>query len=575
MINKYYQQELYHLRELAAEFSRAHPALAPLLGGQSPDPDVERLLEGSAFLTGMLREKLDDEFPEIVHGLMQMLFPHYLRPIPAATIMEFLPKSGLMETINVPAGTELGSVPVDGTECTFRTSYGLDVHPLSVTRATFLDPPGMPRAIRLDFTLNGLAPADWKADSLRLHFSGNYSRAADRYLSLKRYCRSVRLLQGAREWDLPRDCVNEAGFDDRETLFPYPAHSYPGYRILQEFFLLPEKFLFLDITGLDRWTDRDDAPDFSLQFELDGSSPDLPWVETDNFVVNAVPAINVFPHSAEPVRVDHMQPEYRIRPSGKHPTHYQVFSVQRVRGVRQGAGGVRTFEPFEMFSTPSRENPIYSTTQRLSPIRDQVETSLALAYTGSPDDTVQETLSIDTLCTNAALPESLRYGDICRPTDTSPALMDFRNIIPPTSPLQPPLGKQQLWKLLSHMSLSYLSIADVDSLKALLDLYIFSEGRDRARVGANKKRVEGVRSLKVEPHDRLVGGAVIRGSEITMEVDGSSFAGAGDVYLFGSVLNAFLAGYACINSYTRMRMINIFDGEEHVWAARTGDRPLL
>ncbi len=392
---------------------------------------------------------------------------------------------------------------------------------------------------------------------------------------MKRYCKSVRLIQGETSWTLPSGCIREGGFDDEETLFPYPAHSYPGYRILQEFFLLPEKFLFLDISGLERWTNRSDTPHFCLEFELQGSSPDLPWVDADNFVVNAVPAINLFPHSAEPIRVDHLQPEYRIRPSGKQPTHYQVFSVERVRGVRQGASGVRTFEPFEMFTTPTADKPVYTTTQRLSPIRDQVETSLTLAYTGWPDETLQETLSIDVLCTNASLPESLRYGDICKPTDTSPALMEFRNIIPPTSPLQPPLGKQQIWKLLSHMSLSYLSIADVDSLKALLELYIFPEGRDRARVGANRKRVEGVRTLDVQPHDRLVGGAVIRGSEINMEVDGSSFAGAGDVFLFGSVLNAFLAGYACINSYTRMRLVNIFDGEEHTWAARTGDRPLL
>ncbi|MFW5488960.1 MAG: type VI secretion system baseplate subunit TssF [Desulfovibrio sp.] len=575
MINKYYQQELYHLRELAGEFSKAHPALAPLLGGQSPDPDVERLLEGSAFLTGMLREKLDDEFPEIVHGLMQMLFPHYLRPILSATIMEFLPKAGLMETIRVPAGTELASVPVDGTACTFRTSYDMDVHPLSITGAELLEKPGLPKTIRLDFHLNGLSPADWKATSLRLHCSGNYSRAADRYLALKRYCTGVRLVQGETTWDLPRNCIREGGFSDEEMLFPYPAHSYPGYRILQEFFLLPEKFLFLDITGLENWTNRGESTDFSLLFDLQNAGPDLPWIGADNFVVNAVPAVNLFPHSAEPIRVDHMQPEYRVRPSGKHPTHYQVFSVERVRGVRRGAGKLRTFAPFEMFTTPSADQPIYTTTQRLSPIRDQVETSITLAYTGWPDETAQETLSIDVLCTNASLPESLRYGDICKPTDTSPALMDFRNIIPPTSPLQPPLGKQQLWKLLSHLSLSYLSIADVKSLKALLELYIFPEGRDRARVGANRKRVEGVHSLEVTPQDRLVGGAVIRGSEITMEVDGSSFAGAGDVYLFGSVLNAFLAGYACINSYTRMRMVNIYNGEEHSWAARTGDRPLL
>ena len=142
MINKYYQQELSHLRDLAVEFSKAHPALAPMLSGASQDPDVERLLEGTAFLTGMLRQKLDDEFPEVVHGLMSLIFPHYLRPIPATTIMAFTPKPSLMETLTIPAGTALNSIPVDGTKCTFRTCYDVQVSPMQITRARVEDQPG-------------------------------------------------------------------------------------------------------------------------------------------------------------------------------------------------------------------------------------------------------------------------------------------------------------------------------------------------------------------------------------------------------------------------------------------------
>ncbi|MDU3889721.1 MAG: type VI secretion system baseplate subunit TssF, partial [Serratia liquefaciens] len=42
--------------------------------------DVERLLEGFAFLTGRLRQKLDDELPELSHSLMHLLWPNYMRP---------------------------------------------------------------------------------------------------------------------------------------------------------------------------------------------------------------------------------------------------------------------------------------------------------------------------------------------------------------------------------------------------------------------------------------------------------------------------------------------------------------
>jgi len=142
MFNRYFQEELAHLRELGAEFSKAHPALAPMLSGPSTDPDVERLLEGVAFLSGMLREKLDDEFPEIIHELMRLIWPHYLRPIPAATIVAFSPKPALKNPATIPAGIQLGSVPVEGTSCLFKTCYDVEIHPLSLLEASFAQQPG-------------------------------------------------------------------------------------------------------------------------------------------------------------------------------------------------------------------------------------------------------------------------------------------------------------------------------------------------------------------------------------------------------------------------------------------------
>ena len=74
--NHYFQSELSALREQGRRFAEHHPALAPYLAGTSTDPDVERLLEGVAFLTGRLRQKLDDELPELTHSLMHLLWPN-------------------------------------------------------------------------------------------------------------------------------------------------------------------------------------------------------------------------------------------------------------------------------------------------------------------------------------------------------------------------------------------------------------------------------------------------------------------------------------------------------------------
>jgi type VI secretion system protein ImpG len=178
-------------------------------------------------------------------------------------------------------------------------------------------------------------------------------------------------------------------------------------------------------------------------------------------------------------------------------------------------------------------------------------------------------------CSNAFLPEKLHYGDISQPTATSPELATFENISQPTSPVQPPLGKDLLWRLLSHLYINYLSLADLDNLRAMVKLYVFTDTRDRAAVVANTKRVDAISALQVAKSDRLVHGLLMRGQEIKMSLDRKGYANAGDMYLFSSVMNRFFAGYASINCYTRLTVEDALSKELFQWNARIGDRPLL
>ena len=194
MFNRYYQQELQHLRELAGEFAKVHPAAAPMLGDQSADPDVERLLEGVAFLTGLMRQKLDDELPEIVRGLMDVILPHYLRPIPAVSIVAFTPKPSLLESIKVPAGTSLRSVAVEDADCTFQTCFDLEVHPLTLLSAEFLQPVGESGRIRLSLELKGQALSQWRPTRLSLFLAGSYVHSSDLFMLLTRGIERIRIV---------------------------------------------------------------------------------------------------------------------------------------------------------------------------------------------------------------------------------------------------------------------------------------------------------------------------------------------------------------------------------------------
>lgn len=579
MSNKYYQQELSHLRDTAQEFARAYPALAPMLGGTSQDPDVERLLEGTAFLTGLMREKLEDEFPELIHGLMRMTFPHYLRPLPSATIMAFTPKPNLMETMLVPKGTALASTPVDGVKCLFRTSQDLKVYPVSLNRVQLRQPSGAPATLVLGFT-SPLSLDSLELDSLRLHFTGSYSEAANIHSVILRHTLSVEISSrsGGTPLQLRPGCIKPCGFEEDSGLIPYPGQAFPGYRILQEYFILPEKFLFAEITGLDAWTDRGTGNDFEIAIQLDraGIEPLEPFrISKDNIALFAVPAVNLFPHEAQPIILDHTKTEYRIMPAEGVTNTHQIFSVDKVTGITRGSVEKREFLPFEHFKTAGRSTPAYNLNLRQPLTRPFPEMTLAVAYPPDEKPPQEEILSLDISCTNGLLPESLRLGDISQPTDTSPLLMDFKNIRQPTPPVQPPLGGNLLWRFLSHLTVNLLSLADGPNLKELLRLYVFPDGRDRAAILANLKRIDGIMDLEATESDILYRGSMIRGHELEITIHPDHFPCTGDQYLFGSILDHFFAGYCSINSYTRLTFRDALKKDRISWPPRMGDRPLL
>lgn len=577
MIEKYYQRELSHLRDLAADFAKAHPAVAPLLSGPSADPDVERILEGTAFLSGLVYEKLDDDFPEIVHGLIQLIFPHYLRPIPSSTLIRFTPKRSLMETVTIKAGTAIDSVESEGTRCTFTTSYAVDLHPLALTGGAYESQGADAGRLTLSFSLDKVPLSAFRAKSLRFHLGGDYAEATRRYWLLFTRLREIRMVpgDGGAAMSLRPSSLRSVGFDEDEALIPYPSRSFPGYRVLQEYFILPEKFLFFDLTGLDAWRTRGQGGAFSIEFLFDKLPQDMPPMRAEHFQLFVTPALNLFPYHADPILLDHKKPEYAIRPSAQNRDHYQVFTVNKVTGFVQGSVQDRDYLPFEMFNPQVEATPVYSLHHRLSPLGGKAELHLSVAYPGSGEMPKQETLSIDILCTNASLPETLRAGDVRMPTETSPELAEFTSIRPPTAPVQPPLGNNMLWRLLSHMFLNYLSVASPENLRSMLKLYIFTETRDRVAVLANTRRVDAIVGLTVRATERFVRGRVARGQDIQLTLDRQGFAGEGDMFLFGSVLDVFLGNYAAINSFTRLTAEDMLRKERFVWPERLGDRPLL
>lgn len=568
MRSHYYERELDHLRRLAAEFSRAHPALAPLLSGPSSDPDVERLLEGTAFLTGLLSQKLDESYTALGERLTSLVLPQLLQDIPSCTILRFVPKPALAESAPVPKGSEAASVKIDGTACIFTTAYPVELHPLRLAFAGMDARPGQAARLRLDFELRGLPLDQWKAKSLRLHLAGPRTAAANRLAFLCRNVARIRLAGEEGEHLLPAGSLAPVGFGPDDALFPYPPTAYPGFRLLREYYVFPEKFFFFDILNLDSWTKRGNGSGFSCTFEMrEPLQGEAPPCETDDFVLFATPALNLFPYDTSPIQADHRQTGYRVRANTSQADAYCPCQVLEVRGVVPGTRSAREYSP--RFAAPDGSfGAAYTVQRRVS--GEGRELFIALQYPPGSEVPETEILSLKALYSNGALPERLKIGDVCVATASSPSLAEFANLSPPSAPVPAPAGGDTIWPMLAHLHLNYLPLAGAETLRALLSAYLPQKADALSAIGANKKRIESIVRVEAAEVDRLWKGRPVRGTDVTVTLDESGFGSAGGMYFFSMVLACFLQEYAAINSFVRVRVTDTLNRNSFQWQERQG-----
>lgn len=368
--NHYYQSELTALRQQGKRFAERSPALAPFLGQSGRDPDVERLLEGFAFLTGRLRQKLDDELPELTHSLMHLLWPNYMRPLPAFSMLQFDPLKRPGPALRVERGTPVESRPIKGVTCQFRTTYETDVLPLALANLDY-SVKGDGALLNLRFAMSAEGHlGDLGLNTLRLHLAGERYISQTLYLSLLRHLDAVQVvLLGADNkplvdplkltelsYRLTADKVTPVGFSEAEALIPYPLNTFRGYRYLQEYFAFQEKYMFVDLSGLDiihRCPAEllKQARGFELRFDIRKSSLQRIRPTRDNVRLYCTPVVNLFSHDATPIRLDGRQDQYLLRPAEYGSDQCGVFSIDRVTGWKPGGMGYEEYVPSSPLST--------------------------------------------------------------------------------------------------------------------------------------------------------------------------------------------------------------------------------
>lgn len=576
MIEKYYEEELRYLYDSGKEFAKAHPDRAQFLNVDAVgdrDPYVERLFEGFAFLAGRIREKLDDSFPELTEGLINLLWPHFHHTIPSLTIIECKPRKGHLQEMRIlPRGSEVLSNPVggDAVTCKFITTSDIRLNPLSLnTIGKAVDTRGN-ASLTFNFEID--SGVKWQSLSLaplRFYLHAELPTALALHQLLLRHIVKAEVIldDGRSRTEIDPSLLTRAGgFSDKEALLPGDGRAFRGYELLLEYFVYPEKFLFVDFSGFEAVLPPDPPPSkFSLVLTFNRNFPENKPFGVENFRMHCSPAVNLFLHDTEPVVNSGRAIEYLVR-ADSHSRSYAMHSLVSVVGIDRKSGERYMYEPFHTFKSIGKTGIRTYTTHFRQGLDNQRELFITIGGKQAEEGVLsEENLSIEAWCTNGVLPrEELREGSITRGGQDFPDFVMFTNITRPTLPCQPPPGEDYLWVFLSHLGATYTSFSSPDTLKAFLKLYEWSHSEGRAR------RIEAISGVDIKPVESLFGGSIVRGIEFSVSLQESEFVDSGDMFLFGEVLKEFLSQYVSINSFLELAIIARPSGREIRWNSLRG-----
>lgn len=624
---KLYNQELQHVREMGAEFARQFPKIAGRLGMDGlavSDPYVERLIEGFAFLTSRVQLKLDAEFPRFSNRLAEIVYPHFLAPTPSMAVTQFEPllaDPSLLTGFTVPRGTRLtGQLGKgDQTACEFVTAQDVRLWPLKVDSAEYFSyaadlsvsslklPAGRKVKGGIRITLScppELSLSQIALDDLRLHFSGADDVAYKLYERLMCGAIGVLVCDAGRppreQVLLPAQTIVPVGFDDHEALLPVTQRGFEGYRLLQEYFAFPQRFLFADFKGVGaairQVGERLGGNTVQLIVLLDQGDTGLEGaVDAGNFQLNCTPAINLFEKRCDRIHVNGLQHDFHVVPDRTRPMDFEVYELKDVTGYGAGGSDGQTFKPFyaahhtehadhSAYYAVQREPRLLSATQkRVGPRSSYIGSELFISLVDqreAPFSQDLRQLGVLALCTNRDMPLHMPIG-----VSASDFLLDITGPIAsikvlrgPSKPISSNRDGSEPWRLINQLSLNYLSLTDTDPIQgaaALRELLSLHGGR---RDQGPDKQIEGVRHVKVAPTVRRLpmGGPITfgRGQLVDLEVDDFAFQGA-SAFLLASVLERFMARYASINTFTELRLSSSSRGLIKHWGPRCGSRPVL
>ena len=619
----YYNKELVYMREAAGEFAASHPKIARRLGLHGievDDPYVERLIESFSFLSARMQIKLDAEFPRFTQRLLEVLYPNYLSPTPSMAVAQLNPsvsEGDFSRGFLVPRATAFhAKVPAgEQTPCEFRSSQDVTLWPVEIVEAKLTgappDIPGIERYVpphvqitgALRLRLRMVGERNFSAltglDRLPVYLKGNEQIASHLFELL--HTSAVATFTGEpgnlmnRPHVVTQGALVHEGLEPGQGLLPLEWNTFHGHNLLHEYFACPERFYFFTLTQLAAGLSRIEGKEAEIVILLTKPPGTLGGlVDVGQFALFCTPIINLFESRTDRIELNSAEPEFHLVPDRSRPLDFEVYAVKELAGQQAQTTAAMGFRPlyqtlnedegnYGRYFSVRREQRLASNTSRKYGTRTPyIGTEVFLSLVDQNEAPYADTiryLSVKALLTNRDLPCLVpRNGLSDLAVADSIPVSGVGLIRPPSTPKSPFAQREIAWRLIRQLGFNHLPLADLphregaQALRDMLRLFVSADN------DVQRRQIESLVGSRIAPVTRRLPGAgpliYGRGVECTLSVDEEGFSGTSP-YLFGLVLEHYLAKHVSINVFTQTTLESMQRGTVAKWPVRMGGRGIV
>lgn len=585
-----YQQELKLLKESAKVFSESHPALTESLTRDSVDPDVEMILQGVSYLTAQFKQEINDQFPVALQALSQALTPSLMQPIPATCVLSMEPKANLIAPLQIKKGRGFDSVPValnDSTPaipCRFTNAWEVEALPIKVTQVSVFNTDreinGTQRKVvelnvKLSSEKNDLA--NYHFDRLRLFINKPSSDASLWMFMLSQQLMKIEVSDAVDTYEISKEALKLTGFCLEHSVFNNQGTS-SIHQVLQEYFMLPEKYQFVDIK-LDNWQQRSGA-EFELKLLFEPTSINLPELNSNNIKLFCSPIVNEFEHYAEPAAMDGVQLEFPLSAKQRSTAiehDLPIIDVLRVESVKRDREHNRKYQNLVRPDSLSSNRAGYHFYRKVGSFATQgAETGsnigdwLSLQFNPGTRPEEQEVLRVKVKCCHGGVASKVEPGQVTQATSSSPELVNFNNLTSASEYQPAVVATDSAWQVISDQALSLQSIQSAEQLKELLSHHIPAQLAGNAKHKTLLHRINAIENLQIEAKDNFAQGILKRGVLYRLTLNSGHFVNEGEAFLFAALLDQLFALQIPLNSFSQLSVTDSRTGSNVTWPVRLG-----